>query len=315
VIEATDIRTIAVIGTGAIGASWAALALARGFEVIAADPAPGAGQALRDTVATRLAEFSDPDRGDPARGGRLSFTGDTREAAAAADLVLENGPERLEVKREIFAALDQAARPDVLLASSSSGLPPSSFQDACARHPERVLVAHPFNPPHLVPLVEIVGGRQTSEEAVQSALEVFRHLGKRPIRIRGERPGHVANRLQAALWREAYYLVGEGVVSVQDIDTAISAGPGLRWALLGPFATQHLSGGGGGLEHVLAHLGPPMVDWWHDLGAPELTPELVAALVAGVREELAGEDENDLMARRDLALRELMATKARLGLD
>jgi carnitine 3-dehydrogenase len=310
VIRATGIATIAVIGTGAIGASWAALALARGYQVIAADPAAGAEQALHATVATRLAEL-----GEPYLRERLLFTCDIGEAAAAADLVLENGPERLEIKREIFAALDATARPDVLLASSSSGLLPSSFQDACARHPERVLVAHPFNPPHLVPLVEIVGGRQTSEEAIDSALEVFRHLGKRPIRIRREMPGHVANRLQAALWREAYYLVGEGVVSVQDVDTAISAGPGLRWALLGPFATQHLSGGGGGLAHVLEHLGPPMVDWWRDLGDPDLTPELIAALVAGVREELAGDDENDLMARRDLALRELMATKKRLGLD
>jgi carnitine 3-dehydrogenase len=309
-IGATDIRTVTVVGTGAIGASWAALALSRGFQVVATDPAAGAEQTLRDTVAIRLAELSQP--GLPER---LSFTADIGAAAAAADLVLENGPERLDVKREIFAALDQAARPDVLLASSSSGLAPSSFQDACARHPERVLIAHPFNPPHLVPLVEIVGGRQTSEQAVESALEVFRHLGKRPIRIRGELPGHVANRLQAALWREAYYLVGEGVVSVEDIDIAISSGPGLRWALLGPFATQHLSGGGGGLEHVLEHLGPPMVDWWDDLGAPELTPELTATLVAGVREEFAGQDETEVMARRDLALRELMTIKARLGLD
>ena len=214
------------------------------------------------------------------------------------------------MKREIVAVLDQSARSDVLLASSSSGLLPSTFQDACAYYPERVLVAHPFNPPHLVPLVEVVAGRQTSEAAVDSALEVFRHLGKRPIRIRRELPGHVANRLQAALWREAYHLVGEGVASVEDVDIAISAGPGLRWALLGPFATQHLSGGGG-LEHLLQHLGPPMIDWWNDLG----TPALIATLVAGVREEFAGRDENDVMARRDLALRELMATKAQLGLD
>jgi 3-hydroxyacyl-CoA dehydrogenase len=310
VIKAADIRTITVVGTGAIGASWAALALSRGFGVVAADPAPGAEPRLRDTVAARLAELGQPDRQE-----RLLFTADIAEAAEAADLVLENGPERLDVKREIFTVLDQAARPDVLLASSSSGLLPSTFQVACAQHPERVLVAHPFNPPHLVPLVEVVGGRQTSEEAVDSALEVFRHLGKRPIRIRRELPGHVANRLQAALWREAYHLVGEEVVSVQDIDTAISAGPGLRWALLGPFATQHLSGGAGGLEHVLAHLGPPMVDWWNDLGNPELTPELIATLVAGVREEFAGRDFSDVMARRDLALRDLMANKTRLGLD
>jgi 3-hydroxyacyl-CoA dehydrogenase len=192
---------------------------------------------------------------------------------------------------------------------------PSAFQDACAGHPERVVVTHPFNPPHLVPLVEVVGGRQTSPAAVQSALAVMRHLGKRPIHLHRETPGHVANRLQAALWREAYHLVGEGVVSVADVDTAISAGPGLRWALLGPFATQHVSGGPGGLEHVLEHLGPPMLEWWDDLGSPELTPELVATLVAGMEDELAGTTTEELTARRDRALRELMALKQSAGLD
>ena len=283
-IEAADIGTVTVVGTGAIGASWAALALSRGLRVVATDPAAGAEERLRESVTTSLGDLGQP-------GGleRLAFTPDLDDAAAAANLVLENGPERLETKRRIFAMLDQHAHPGVLLASSSSGLLPSSFQDACDRHPERVLVAHPFNPPHLVPLVEVVGGRLTSEQAVDSAMEVLRRLGKRPIRIRRELPGHVANRLQAALWREAYYLVGEGVVSVEDVDAAISSGPGLRWALLGPFATQHLSGGGAGLEHVLEHLGPPMVEWWRDLGAPELTPALVAVLVAGVRPSSTGE--------------------------
>jgi 3-hydroxyacyl-CoA dehydrogenase len=159
-----------------------------------------------------------------------------------------------------------------------------------------------------------VGGVDTSEEAVDSAMAVMRHLGKSPIRLRRELPGHVANRLQAALWREAYHLVGQGVVSVTDLDLAISSGPGLRWALLGPFATQHLSGGPGGLAHVLEHLGPPMVEWWDDLGSPELTPELVATLVEGVREELGGREEV-VAATRDEALRELLETKARLGLD
>jgi carnitine 3-dehydrogenase len=310
VIAADDVHTVAVVGAGSIGASWAALVLSRGLEVVATDPAAGAEQNLRETVASRLGDL---DR--PVDQSRLRFTPDLAEAAAAADVVLEGGPERLEVKRTIFAELDAAARPDVLLASSSSGLLPSSFQDVCTRHPERVLVAHPFNPPHLVPLVEIVGGRQTSDAAVGAALELFRHWGKRPIHIRRELPGHVANRLQAALWREAYHLVGEGVVSVEDIDVAISSGPGLRWALLGPFATQHLSGGPGGIAHVLEHLGPPMVDWWDDLGSPELTPELVATLVEGVCAEFSGRTESDVMARRDEALRTLMAIKAELGLD
>lgn len=313
-IATEDVRTVGVVGTGAIGASWAALALSRGLAVVATDPADGARERLEETVAARLAELDHSGVGGDWHD-RLRFEPDLSAAAAAADLVLENGPERLDVKREIFAAIDAAARPDVLLASSSSGLPPSSFQDACTAHPERVLVAHPFNPPHLVPLVEVVGGRQTSAEAVESALAVMRWLGKRPIHIRRELPGHVANRLQAALWREAYHLVGEGVVSVADLDVAISSGPGLRWALLGPLATQHVSGGPGGLEHVLAHLGPPMVEWWNDLGEPELTPELSAQLVAGVEDELADRDLDEVRAARDSALRELMTLKSRLGLD
>jgi carnitine 3-dehydrogenase len=308
VIAPQEIRTVAVVGAGSIGASWAALVLARGLDVVATDPAPGAEERLRENLVLRLGEL-----GVDAAPERTRFTAEAADAVAGADLVLECGPERLDLKRELFEVLDAAAAPDVLLASSSSGLAPSAFQSGCG-HPERVLVTHPFNPPHLLPLVEVVGGEQTSEEALESAMAVMRHLGKRPIRLRRELPGHVANRLQAALWREAYHLVGEGVVSVTDLDLAISSGPGLRWALLGPFATQHLSGGPGGLAHVLEHLGPPMVEWWDDLGSPELTPGLVDKLVAGVREELGGRDD-EVMAARDQALRELLGIKHRLGLD
>jgi carnitine 3-dehydrogenase len=305
-----DVRTVGVVGAGSIGASWTALALGRGLRVVATDPAPGAEDALRSTVAARLTEM-----GQAVDQSLLTFTGDVAEAAAQADFVLEGGPERLDVKQQIFAALDDAARRDVVLASSSSGLLPSSFQSACTRHPERVLVAHPFNPPHLVPLVEVVGGEGTSDDAIQATLATMAFWGKRPIHLRRELPGHVVNRLQAALWREAYHLVEQGVVSVEDVDVAISNGPGLRWALLGPFATQHLSGGPGGMAHVLEHLGPPMVGWWRDLGSPELTPELAETLVQGVRAEFEGRSEADVMARRDRALRELVALKAALGLD
>ena len=296
--SAEDVRTLGVVGTGAIGVSWVVLGLEHGLDVVAWDPAEGAEERLRAQVPE----------------GSLRFAESLEDVGAAADLVLESGPERLEVKREIFAALDAAAPADVLLTSSSSGLMPSTFQDACTRHPERVLVAHPFNPPHLVPLVEVVGGSATSPEAVEAAMETLSHLGKRPIHIRREVPGHVANRLQAALWREAYHLVDQGIVSVADIDTAIADGPGLRWSLLGPFATQHLSGGPGGLGHVLEHLGPPMVEWWDDLGHPELTADLVEKLVDGVGEELDGTAAEDLVARRDQALRRLLEIKTDLGL-
>jgi 3-hydroxyacyl-CoA dehydrogenase len=306
--EGVEIGRVAVVGAGAIGASWVTLLRHHGLDVVVTDPAPGAEAALRGEVDVRLGELGSSATGD------LVFTADLERAGRDADLVLESGPERLDVKREIYAALDRFTRYDVVLASSSSGLPPSSFQDACAGHPERVLVAHPFNPPHLVPLVEVVGGRLTTEEPIRTVTAFLRRLGRTPVRIRRELPGHVANRLQAALWREAYHLVGQGAISVADLDLLVSSGPGLRWALLGPLATQHLSGGPAGLEHVLAHLGPPMVEWWADLGDPQLTPELIDRLVAGVRDELGGR-ERDVLARRDLALGDLLDVKARHGLD
>jgi 3-hydroxyacyl-CoA dehydrogenase len=268
---------------------------------------------LREAVADHLADLA-PKAGPGSSTAldRLTVQSDPAAAVAAADFVIEAGPERLDVKQALFAALDEAAAPDVVLASSSSGFGPSAFQAAC-RHPERVVVAHPFNPPHLVPLVEVVAGRSTSEDTVQATMTVMAGLGRSPVRVRAELPGHVVNRLQAALWREAYDLVRRGAISVADLDWAVADGPGLRWALLGPIATQHLSGGAGGLRHVLEHLGPPMVDWWADLGEPELTPELADQLVAGVQDEFGGR-ERDVLGRRDRALRELLAVKQRQGL-
>ncbi|WP_329417811.1 3-hydroxyacyl-CoA dehydrogenase NAD-binding domain-containing protein [Streptomyces sp. NBC_01268] len=288
---------VAVVGTGVIGASWTTLFLEYGHEVVATDPAPGAEARLRAAVT--------------APQERLSFTPDLAEAVADAGFVQENGPERPELKDEVFAVLDSAAPPGTVLASSSSGLLPSRIQQACAAHPERVLVGHPFNPPHLIPLVEVVPGERTAEGAVEEAMAFYRTLGRHPIRLRQELPGHVANRLQAALWREAYSLVERGAASVADIDAAIAHGPGLRWALLGPFLNQHLSGGPGGIAHVLEHLGPPMEEWWADLGAPRLTPELTRAITEGVADELAGTPEADLIAARDTLLNLLLDAKKR----
>lgn len=292
------IGTIAVVGTGVIGISWAAHFLTHDRAVVACDPAGGAEERLREGVAAIGAPLD-----------RLSFTGDAGEAAAAADFVQESGPEREDVKHALFAALDAAARPEVVLASSSSGLLPTVIARGAARHPERVLIGHPFHPPHLIPLVEVVPGERTSGAAVDAAMAFYSGVGKKPIRLRQELPGHIANRLQAALWQEAYSLVERGVASVADIDTAISHGPGLRWALLGPFANQHLSGGPGGIAHILEHLGPPTEEWWRDLGQVSLNPELVAKIVDGMDDELAGTDPAELAARRDAALRALLAVK------
>jgi carnitine 3-dehydrogenase len=300
----------AVIGTGVIGTSWAAYFLSRGMDVIATDPAPEAEVALRAGVAAAwpsliqlgLHESADPDR--------LSFTTDVIEAVTGADFVQENGPERLDIKQQLIATIDAHTPAEVIIASSSSGTLPSEIQALAQRFPDRVLIGHPFHPAHLMPLVEVVGGSQTSLEALDRAMSFYASIGKKPIRVRQELPGHIANRLQAALWREAYSLVERGAASVADIDTAISYGPGLRWALLGPLVLQHLSGGPGGMAHLLRHLGPPTQKWMDDLGAPQLNPELAAALVAGVDAELAGIDQQALVAERDALLIELLNRKA-----
>ena len=310
-MTAAGVQRVAVVGTGVIGASWAAHFLAHGLDVVATDPAPGAEERLRADVAAIWPTLA------PVAGAsleRLSFSADAGEAADRADFVQENGPEREQVKHELYRVLDEAARPEVVLASSSSGLLPSAIARGCPRHPERVVIGHPFNPPYLIPLVEVVPGEKTAEATVERAVAFYTAIGKKPIRLRQELPGHVANRLQAALWQEAYSLVDRGVATVADIDTAIAHGPGLRWAVLGPFLNQHLSGGPGGIAHILEHLGPPTEAWWRDLGQVTLTPELVAKLVAGVNDELAGVDPAELVARRDAVLNALLAAKTRADL-
>ena len=308
--QRAPIRNVAVIGTGVIGASWCTCFLAHGFKVVATDPAPGAEQRLReqvarqwpDAVAVGAVKGSDP--------AQLEFCTDARQAAARADFVQENGPERLEFKREIFALLDEAAPAHAILASSSSGIPASEFQTACSR-PERVLIGHPFNPPHLIPLVEVVAGRLTSARAVQTALEFYRAAGRKPIALHKELKGFVTNRLQAALWREAYGLVHAGVATVEDIDTAIANGPGLRWAIRGPFATQSLSGGEGGLRHLLEHLGPPMDDYWQDLFPTRLTEEVKRAVLDSAGQQMGDQDMAAVARERDRLLVALLQLKTR----
>jgi carnitine 3-dehydrogenase len=302
---------IAIIGSGAIGASWSALFAARGFDVCATDPRPNFADELRRSVDRYWESLVRQGLVvDAASPDTITVAGSAAQACEGATFVQENAPERIELKRELYRKLDEASAPNVVIASSSSGLMPTDLQSGCERHPERVLVGHPFNPPHLVPLVEVVGGKQTSAEAITTAMEMYVSIGKAPIHIRAELPGHVTNRLQAALWREAYRLVEQGVVSVAEVDQAISSGPGLRWALLGPFATQHVSGGSGGLAHILEHLGPPMVAWWETFESATWTPEFKASLVVGMNDELAGIDQDQMLEERDRLLEQIVVAKA-----
>jgi 3-hydroxyacyl-CoA dehydrogenase len=215
------IRRIAIIGTGVIGASWTALYLAKGLQVVATDIAPNAEAALRKFVETAWPALKRLGLSPGASQSNLKFTADFAQAVAGADLVQENGPERIDFKQRLYGQLDEVLPPDVIIASSSSGLTMSEIQKGAASHPERCVIAHPFNPPHLIPLVEIVGGAKTSEETIRQAAEFYTSIGQRTVRLNKEMPGHVANRLQAALAREVYYLVSEGVVSAADVDTAL----------------------------------------------------------------------------------------------
>jgi 3-hydroxyacyl-CoA dehydrogenase len=302
------IRRVAVVGTGVIGASWAACFLAAGLDVVATDPAPGAEAALRQAVAAHWPAMTRLGLAEGATQDRLTFAPAIEAAVAGADFVQENGPERLELKRQIMQRIDAAAAPQVPIASSSSTLMASEFQQGCAE-PGRVLLGHPFNPPHLIPLVEVVGGALTSESALDAAVAFYTACGKRPIRLAREMRGHVANRLQAALWQEAFHLVREGVVSATDLDTAIAHGPGLRWALLGPFLNLHLSGGAGGFAHMLAHLGPPTEAMWRDLGQVHLADGTDKAVLHSVQQELAPLDMAATVASRDDVLLSLLQMK------
>jgi carnitine 3-dehydrogenase len=307
----TEIRRVAVVGTGVIGASWSACFLAHGLDVVATDPAAGAEEALRRYVATAWPALEKFGLTPGASLSRLRFTTDLERALAGADLVQENGPEREAFKIELFAHMDAILPPPAILASSSSGITMSVIQSRCA-HPERCVIGHPFTPPHLVPLVEVVGGRGTSAETVERSMRFYTKLGKHAIHIRKEVKGHVANRLQAALFREVVHLIDQDVVSVADVDAAVSLGPGLRWGLMGPNLLNHLGGGPGGVRHFLEQFAGPMTAWWADLGSPNIArPELQKKIVDGVAEEVAGRSFEVLSQKRDALLLDLLELRAR----
>lgn len=306
---AAGVSRVAVIGAGTIGASWAALFLAHGLQVTVSDPLPDAGPGLRTLIGqawNTLVALGVAPQDVP--WSSLDLQPDPAAAVAQADFVQENAPEREALKTDLFARMDEAAHPDAILASSSSGLLMSRLQSRC-RRPERCVIGHPFNPPHLIPLVEVVGGQQTSADTIARAMAFYRRVGKHPIRINKEVVGHVANRLQAAVWREAIHLALENVASVEDIDAAMSQGPGLRWAVFGPHMTFHLGGGQGGMGHFLDHLKGPIQTWWDDLGDARLDEATRAALLAGLEQESAGRSVDELAAERDAAIIRILASR------
>jgi len=289
------IRRIAIVGTGVIGASWAAQYLARGFDVVATDPAPNAEANLRKYVDEAWGALTSIGLSPGADRNRLSFTLDMKEALSKADFVQENGPERPEFKIKLFADMDDATPPDSIIASSSSGITMSVMQSGSKR-PERSVIGHPFNPPHIIPLVEVVGGAKTSPAAIRQAMAFYAALGKKPILLHKELPGHVGNRLQAALYREVMHLIQQGVLSVADADDAVSWGPGLRWGVMGPSLQWHLGGGTGGIKHFMEHLMDPLAGMIKTLGTPDITPDLKRTIAEGVLQE-AGDRSVEQLAQ------------------
>ena len=295
------IHRIAIVGTGVIGASWAALYLARGFDVIATDPVTDAEKNLRSYVNEAWRLLTTIGLEKDASCDRLTFTSNMKEALAQADFVQENAPERPDFKIKLFAEMDDMTPPDSIIASSSSGITMSVIQSKC-RHPERCVIGHPFNPPHIIPLVEVVGGKKTSPEAIKQAIAFYASIGKKPIYLKKEFAGHVANRLQAALYKEILYLIQQGVLSVEEADVAVCYGPGLRWGVMGQSMLWHIGGGKGGIQHFMDHLMDPLAEMMKDLGDPKITDELKQTVIGGVLHEAGNRSVEELAEQENEVL-------------
>jgi carnitine 3-dehydrogenase len=313
----TDIKTFAAIGAGVIGSGWVARALAHGLDVVVWDPGPGAEQQLRANVANAwpaLARVGLAPGADPAR---LRFVSTIEACVADADFIQESAPERETLKRELHEQISRTAKPDAIIASSTSGLLPTDFY-ARATHPERCLVGHPFNPVYLLPLVEVLGGEHTALEAVEAAMAIYRRLGMRPLRVRKEVPGFIADRLLEALWREALHLVNDGVATTGEIDDAIRFGAGIRWSFMGTFLTYTLAGGEAGMRHFMRQFGPALELPWTRLAAPPLSDALIDRVVEGTAAQQGGHSTKALERYRDECITEVLATiaavKARHGI-
>lgn len=309
-----QIRVVAVLGTGSVGASWIALFLAHGLEVIAYDPSAGAPESVNDFVCKAwpaLRELGRTKLEQPPLN-LIRFASCASEAAQEADLIQENSPERLDVKKALLAEVEAVAAPGKIIISSTGGIPPSAMQQDCI-HPERLVVLHPFNPAHLIPLVEVVGGRKTSAAVVDWAMDFARFLHKQPVCLHAEMNGHMANRLQFALMREAVACLQEGVANARDIDAAVRYGLGPRWALMGGLLTLHLAGGSKGMQGILDHAGQAIQEWWTPTTTVSLTPELVQKLVEAAQEVSEDESVQSWVKWRDEGLVDILKLQEKLG--
>ncbi len=307
-----DIEKIAVVGCGLIGMSWTSLFLAQGYKVQIVEPNLENQNALQPFIEQAWPLLEQLGLVTVDTIPRVQICNDVSELVGI-DFVQENVADRIEVKHKVIADLEHVVDKDVIISSSTSSLMATDIQ-MHANHSERIAVGHPMNPPHMIPMVEIVAGEQTSEQTIDELERFYKACKRVTIRVQKEVIGHLANRLTSALYREAVSIAQQGIASVEDIDKAIAYGPGMRWALMGPHLTYHLGGGQGGYQHYLDHLGPTQEARWQDQKIPQLTESLKKELVAGVEQELAQQDSETLIQRRDQALVEIYRLKEKFGL-
>lgn len=293
-----DMTKTAVLGAGVIGASWTALFLAAGKDVHVFDPSPTAEEDVKNYVENAWPTLLELGLAIEGRRGALRFFDAAGEAVKGCGFIQENVPEQIAIKHDTFAQIEPHLDPDAIVCSSASGLMVKEMQEGW-NNPGRFILGHPFNPPHLIPLVELLANDKTDEDVMGLAEAFYHEVGKVTIKVEKEVPGHVANRLQAALWREAIHLVDEGVASLEDVDKAVWSGPGLRWAAMGPSMLFHLGAGKGGLAEFCARYTPSFNRWWDDLGDPRLDPKLAEKLVAGVDAEAGDKSVSSLSEERD----------------
>ena len=292
------IKKITVVGTGVIGAGWIARFLSHGYQVTAFDPAPGAEEKVREGLIALWPTLVKNNLADAEAMKNFTFENNLEKAVADADFIQENVPEREDIKRSVLAEIDGLTKVDAIISSSTSGYMPTLLQKDC-KHPERVIVSHPFNPVYIIPLVEVVGGEQTDPKVVKRANDLFESVNMKPLIVRNEIDGHIGDRLMEAIWREALHIVNDGIATTEEVDASIVYGPGLRWALMGPFLTLHLAGGDQGMRHMLDQFGPALKLPWTKLEAPELTDELAEKVITGCEAQTEGQDMVQLEKRRD----------------
>ena len=300
-------KIVSIIGTGVIGAGWAARFIASGYHVQAFDPSLRSLKKLKTDVKKALISLSKIDLHKNASIKNLTYHNNLKDALKDTSFVQENAPEKEKLKTSLLKEIDQLLDKKILIASSSSGLLPTKIQSKC-EFPNRVLIGHPFNPVYLLPLVEIVKGKKTSQQSALKLKKIYESIGMKPLMVRKEIEGYISDRLQEALWRESLHLIKDGIASTEEIDDAIVYGPGLRWAFMGVCLTFHLAGGEEGMKHMLEQFGPALKLPWTKLKAPELNKKLKGRMISGTKKQAGKFSIDDLEKQRDHFLIEIMKT-------